>query len=219
MKFTTGIAVFLCLGVAARCQGDTLINLLSANGTVPGTSTTYTIIDNGAAQSVSPNVGNSNNHTWNWTTGFSEFSAAGGQQTLTVNFSAPISISQIVTGIRDAANTTTTFAVSGGSASTSDFNLTDGLFAQPAAIYNSITGLIVSSGANGTLMIGSTSSNTLTSFSLSTPTSGVGEGTYTQFFGLNAGAAATPEPGSIALLGSIALSGGLFAVRKLRRSR
>ena len=219
MKITTGIAVLVCLGIATRSQGDTLINLLSSNGTVPGTSTTYTITDNGTAQSISPNVGNSNNNFWHWTTGFPEFTTIGGQQTLTVNFSAPVSINRIVTGIRDAANTTTTFAVSGGSASAFDFDLADGLFAQSAASYNSLNGVITSSGANGTLMIGSTSSNTLTSFSLSTPTSGAGEGTYTQFFGLTSGTAVTPEPGSVALLGSIFLSGGIFAVRKLRRRK
>ena len=218
MKFNAGIAVFLFLGIAARSQGDTLVNLLNSNGTVPGTSTTYTITDNGTAQSVLEVAGNSDSHIWNWTSGFSEFSTFGGLQTLTVNFSVPVSINRIVTGVRNVGNSITTFSVSGGSASISDINLMDGLFTHPPAAYNSITGVITSSGGNDSLMIGSTSANTLTSFSLSTPTSGAGEGTYTQFFGLTAATAATPEPGSVALLGSIALS-SLFAVRKLRRRK
>jgi hypothetical protein len=89
--------------------------------------------------------------------------------------------------------------LSGGTASLADINLSDSLqvFTGPtgAATYNAATGVVTATGQNQSLMLGSTSSDTVTSLEYANSASDGGTDGYTVFIGF-----VTPEPSSATLL-------------------
>jgi hypothetical protein len=177
-----------------------LIGTTTSNGTVPGTAITYTISSNGSARAVfSP--GSTTNNTWSWYNSFPEFLAPGavGDETLTVTFSAPVPINLLVLGLNSFSVISDTeravLTLGGGTAATSDFNVSDGLavFGNTGPLtYNGATGVFTPTGTDQALMIGSTSTTTITSFSLAA-TNGPHLDGYTLFFGT---VMETPEPGT-----------------------
>lgn len=153
----------------------------TADGMVPGTGITYTLTATGMAREIwAP--GMSDMGTWEWLNGFPEFVSIG-TQTLTVDFSAPVQINRIVLGVNSAGIGPFTLTLSGGSATTSDFDVMDGLTvvggAAPA-LYDGATGEFSFTGGDQSLMIGSTSTNTITQFSITGDNGGDG---YTLFYG------------------------------------
>lgn len=203
------------LGLNAPVQAQELITLQTSNGVVPNPGIAYTITDtNGTPRAIFPS-GSSDNNVFLWTTRFNEFVLlSGGLQTLTVNFAAPVSINQIVLGAESYYNNQSIFlTVAGGTATTADFDLTDSLQALTGPTgtgsYNGATGRIDATGADQSIMIGSTSANTISSFTITANNS---EG-YTLFFG-TVNASAVPEPGSVALLVGVAVAGAGFARKR-----
>ena len=153
---------------------------ITTDGTVPGTSIDFTITSTGMAREIFA-PGTSDTDIWEWNDGFPEFVGTAAQ-TLTVDFSGPISIDRIVLGVNSAGNPMT-LTVSGGTATTADFDLADGLAdlgGTGPITYDGATGIFTPTGANQSLMIGSTTSDTLTSFTLTGDNGGDG---YTLFFG------------------------------------
>ncbi len=205
----------LCFcGVQAHAQE--LISLHNANGIVPNSSISYTITDTGTARAIFP-PGSSDNNVFRWTNNFEEFVSTSGAETLTVNFSAPISISQIVLGANSYyPSASIVLSVAGGTATTADFNLGDGLQALTgptgAGSYNGATGAFGATAADQSFMIGSTSANTITSFTINSTNP---EG-YTLFFG-TVNATAVPEPSSVALLVGLSVTGAGFLRKRLGR--
>ena len=154
----------------------------TSNGTVSGTAITYTITASGMAREIfSPN--SSSFMIWNWTNNFPEFVGVN-IQTLTADFSAAVSLNRLVIGV-NSIGVDATVAVSGGTASTSDFDLNDGLPSTYGGstdrTFTPASGLIDVTGVNQSIMIGSTSSNTVTQLSITTLDNG-GDG-FTLFFG------------------------------------
>ena len=178
-------------------SGPTPISLTTTNGTVPGTSITYTISNTGGTpRNIFPS-GTSDQNLWSWTS-FPEFLAAGTPISLAVTFSAPIPANRLVWGANSVTPPSATkFTPSGGTASAADFNLTDGISAVRAtgpASYNASTGTITANSQDVSLMVGSASTNTLTSFTISA-TNNSTDG-YTVFFGFTAASAGTTSGGA-----------------------
>jgi len=197
------------------------VQMTTTNGTVPGTTTTYTITDNGngGARNIFPSA-QSANGTWSWTNGFPEFLSYGPAQTLTVTFSAPVPVSDIVFGLNSTSWSTSTVSVSGGTASTSNFNMTDGLPTSWAgnngeATWNAATGTITSSLQDLSIMIGSNSGNTITTLTVNAGASASGTDGYTVFVGFLQAGQSAPEPSSMVLLATAGL--GLLAFRHRAR--
>jgi hypothetical protein len=193
------------------------IEMTTTNGTVPGTGITYTITDNGdgGPRNIFPGA-TSDNGVWTWNNGFPEFLSFGNPQTLTVTFSAPVGISHLVLGLNSTSSSTSTLVVGGGTAGTADFNVTDSLnvyTGSSAALFTAATGVIATTGTNGgqnqSVMIGSTSSKTITSFTLNAGASDGGADGYTAFVGFTQ-AAAVPEPANVLLFG---VGLGLLCIR------
>ena len=206
----------LCL-LSIRAQAQELVTTQTSNGIVPNPGISYTITDTGTARAIFP-AGSTDNNVFHWTNRFQEFLTTGGPQTLTVNFSAPVSVSQIVLGANSYyPSASIVLTVAGGTATTADFDLGDGLQALTgptgAGSYNRTTGAFGATGGDQSFMIGSTSANTITSFTL---TANNFEG-YTLFFG-TVNTAAVPEPGSVALLVCMSVTGAGFLARRRREA-
>jgi hypothetical protein len=220
-------AVFLAgMGFAAMpAQASSIpVVMTTSNGTVPGTSITYTIAitgDDGGPRNIFPSA-SSDNGVWSWTGGFPEFLSFGMPETVTVTFSAPVPIDDIVFGINSTSASTSQLQLTGGTATTSDFNLTDSLevYTGPTgeASFDSSSGMIAAPGQNQSIMIGSTSSATIDSFSLAAGASDGGADGYTEFVGFaQPQIAPVPEPSPAGLLGAaLAL---LLLVQPLWRRR
>lgn len=210
---------FASLAVVLESASATPIHveMTTTNGVVPGTGISYTLTDNGngGARNIFP-AASSDNGTWSWNNGLPEYLSFGSAQTLIVTFNAPISIDHMVLGINSTSSSTSQLALSGGTATTADFNLTDGLQvytgATGLAAYTAATGVITASGQNQSLMLGSSSTNTISGFTLTAGASDGGADGYTVFVGFTQ--ATVPEPATIALFGV-----GLGLLRFQRRSR
>ena len=175
------------LPLSASASSPTPISLTTTNGTVPGTSITYTISNTGGTpRNIFP-AGTSDQGLWSWTS-FPEFLALGTPISLAVTFSAPIPANRLIWGANSVTPPSTTkFTPSGGTATAANFNLTDGISAVRAtgpASYNAATGTITANSQDVSLMVGSASTNTLASFTISA-TNNTTDG-YTVFFGFTA---------------------------------
>jgi hypothetical protein len=158
------------------------LTMTTSNGTVPGTAITYTISNNGGSPRAIFPPGSSDHNVWTWTNSFAEF-VSGEAQTLTVTFSAPVPISAFVFGVNSTVTGSTgQLTLIGGTAGVADFNLTDSILATPGAVYDPSTGQISNTVVNGSIMVGSNSPKTVTSFTYAND-SDFGDG-YTVFFGL-----------------------------------
>ena len=181
---------FACLAAPVFAQIPVIPT--TTNGVVPATGTAFTITATGMAREIwAP--GMSDGGTWSWTNGFPEFVGIGAQG-LTVDFAAPVPIRELVLGVNSISAQPFTLTVSGGTASPADFDLSDGLAAvggTGAATYTPGTGQFTISGVDQSLMIGSTSTNTITQLSITGD--GGGDG-YTLFFGTRS---APPAPATI----------------------
>jgi hypothetical protein len=210
--------VSLGLAVASAHASTIPVTTTTTDGTVAGTAITYTVTSTGSARNVFTGTRSSDNGTWTWD-GFPEFLALGGQ-TVTVTFSAPLPIDRIVLGLNSTSASLSTLVLAGGTAGTADFDLTDGLESltgnvDDVAVYDGATGTITASTQNASVMIGSTSSATITSFTLNAGASDGGGDGYTAFVGFtdSAPVSPVPEPGSLVLLGTGVL-GALGGVRR-----
>ena len=111
----------------------THVEMTTTDGVVPGTGISYTIgiaRDDGGPRNIFP-ADTSDNGTWYWQNGFPEFLSFGTAETLTVSFSAPVPISDIVLGLNSTSASSSSFAVAGGTAATSNFESDR----QPAEIF------------------------------------------------------------------------------------
>ena len=187
VRFSLSAIILLFAAASAMpplSASPTPISLTTTNGTVPGTGITYTISNTGGTpRNIFP-AGTSDQNLWSWTS-FPEFLAAGTPISLAVTFSAPIPANRLVWGANSVTPPSTTrFTPSGGTASAADFNLTDGIsavLARGPASYNASTGTITANSQDVSLMVGSSSTNTLASFTISA-TNNSTDG-YTVFFG------------------------------------
>ncbi len=221
-------ALVLCAGLAGLLIAGTVssipVTMTTSNGTVPGTGITYTISavgDDGGPRNIFPSA-SSDHNVWTWTGGFPEFYSRGQAESMTVTFSAPVPIADFVFGVQSTSSSTGQLTLSGGTAGVGDFNLTDSLQvysgATGAAVYNPANGAVTAAGQNQSVMIGSTSAHTVTSFTFAAGASDAGTDGYTVFFGiLNSPPSGTPVPASLwlAVAGCLALLGyGLWFRRR-----
>jgi hypothetical protein len=211
MTLRSLLAIGAVFAFTAHAQASIIVDPTTSDGTLPGTSITYTVSDaGGTARAIWP-AGTSDSGTWTWTNAFPEFVTAAGQ-TLTVTFSAPAALTQFILGVNSLTNSSATLSVSGGTATTADFDLTDGnsvIGGHGVALYDPATGTFTAASADETTMLGSTSSNTITSFSL--VANGLGDG-FTLFFGPTEPVTPIPEPLPLAVLAIGGLS--LVALRR-----
>lgn len=153
------------------------------DGTVPGTTIDYTITATGTAREIFA-PGQSDGAIFEWANGFPEFVGTG-TQTLTVDFSSPVPLNRIVLGVNSVGIGPFALTVSGGTGSTNDFDISDGLAAVGGSGpcgYDPATGLFTPTGGNQSLMISSSASSAVTLTQLSLTGDNGGDG-YTLFFG------------------------------------
>jgi hypothetical protein len=183
--------------------------MTTTSGTVPGTSIDYAIAiagDDGGPRNIFPSA-SSDNGVWSWTGGFPEFLSFGTPETLMVTFSAPLPIDDLVLGLNSTSASASFLQLTGGTATTANFNLTDSLqvYTGPTGIafYDAGSGAITASGQNQSIMIGSTSTNTIDSFTLTAGASDGGADGYTVFVGFDQPPLnAVPEPSYLGLTGA-----------------
>jgi hypothetical protein len=204
-----------------------VVEMTTSNGTVPGTSIGYTITavgDDGGPRNIFP-AASSDNGVWTWPgpdPNFPEFLSFGEAETLTVTFSSPVPIDDFVFGVDSTSSSTGQLTLVGGTAGLGDFDLTDSLqvYTGPtgAATYNPSTGIVTASGQNQSLMIGSNSTNTVTSFSYANGASDGGADGYTLFVGF-VQPTSVPEPATpLLFLGGfgILLGGRAYLLKNAR---
>jgi hypothetical protein len=225
--FATVTVVVLLIGVQSAAAGPIHVEMTTSNGTVPGTSITYTIGivgDDGGPRNIFPSA-TSDHGVWTWpgpNPNFPEFLSFGGPETLTVTFSAPVPVSDVVLGLNSTSASTSTLTLIGGTATTSSFDLSDSLnvYNGPtgAANYNAATGVITAPGQNQSIMLGSDLNNTITSFTLAAGASDGGADGYTVFVGFTQPAVTVvPGPSSLTLVATGAL--GLLGYGWRRRKQ
>lgn len=152
----------------------------TSDGPILNTGVTYTIVSDGTAREIW-SAGASDTGRWYWLNGFPEFVSAS-TQTLTVTFSEPVALNRFVVGVNSISSGEFTLALTGGTASLTDFDLADGIAdvgGMGLANFDPATGIFDANSNDLSLMIGSSSSNTITSFSISGDNSPYG---YTLFF-------------------------------------
>jgi hypothetical protein len=198
--------------------------MTTTSGTVPGTSIDYAIAisgDDGGPRNIFPSA-SSDNGVWSWTGGFPEFLSFGTPETLMVTFSAPVPIDDLVFGLNSTSASVSFLQLTGGTAATADFNLTDSLqvYTGPtgSAFYDAGSGVITASGQNQSIMIGSTSTNTINAFTLTAGASDGGADGYTAFVGFDQPLlSSVPEPSYLGLTG--AALGLLLLIPAFRHGR
>jgi PEP-CTERM motif len=217
------LAFAACLIVASASQAiaaPIVVDMVGGNGTLPGTSITYTVSSNVPATVVFPgSSGSSTNGVFQWVTPFNEYVGTNAIST-TITFSQAIPVSRIVAGVDSIIESGTGFnlSLSGGTATTNDFTLSDGLNTHVPggpAMYDPATGNFSSNTPGGddqSVMIGSTSSATVTSLTLVGNDNGDG---WATFFGVTT-AAAVPEPSSfvLAAIGAVGMIAGSGRLRR-----
>lgn len=205
MGLGAAIALSAVAGLPSPAQASPiLVAMTTSNGTVQGTSISYTISvvgDNAGPRNIFPSA-SSDHDVWTWKGGFPEFYSFGQAETMTVTFSAPVPVSDVVFGVNSTSASTAHVTLSGGTATLSDINLSDSLQAYTgptgAAVYNSGTGVVTASGQNQSLMLGSTSGDTITSLTYAAGASDGGADGYTVFVGFRQ----IPEPATLLILAS-----------------
>lgn len=167
--------------------GPILVEMTTTNGIVPGTGISYIVSavgDDGGPRNIFPSA-SSDNDVWTWTGGFPEFLSFGTAETVTVTFSSPVPVDDFVVGVDSTSASVSQLKLTGGTAETEDFNLTDSLqvYTGPtgAATYDASNGDVTATGQNQSLMIGSTSTDTVSSFSFAAGASDGGADGYTVF--------------------------------------
>ncbi len=219
LRMLASTLALVSLLASAQVSAAVPITTTTSDGTVPGTTINYTISASGTAREIfSP--GATDADTWSWSNGFPEFVGVN-TQTLTVSFSEPVPINRLVLGVNSFSSSTFTLTLSGGTAATTDFDLADGIATfGGTATYDGASGTFNAPGTNRTLMIGSTSAATITSFTLSGNNGADG---YTLFFGTTDSAPVTAVPGPVglplALLAMVMAGGGYSALRKGKRNQ
>lgn len=218
-----GFVVALAAGMPAPAHAAPIVvEMTTSNGTVPGTGISYTIGivgDNAGPRNIFP-AASSDHDVWTWpgsNPNFPEFYSFGQAETLTVSFSAPVPLRDVVFGLNSTSASTSLVSLAGGTATLSDINLSDSIEAYTgptgAAVYDSGTGTVTAAGQNQSLMLGSTSGDTITSFTLAAGASDGGADGYTVFVGFRQ--VAVPEPATLMTLAS----GLCFLAGLRRRSR
>jgi len=209
LKMNAAVAVAGLCGIVTAAHAGPITVEMTTNptGVVPGTSVSYTISisgDDGGPRNIFPSA-SSDNNVWTWpgpNPNFPEFLSFGQGELLVVQLSAPLSIDHLVFGMNSISATSSIVNVLVGAATTSDLNLTDSLqvYTGPtgAATFDPGTGIISATGQNQSIMIGSTSTNTFSVFSLGAGPSGGGADGYTVFVGFTV---PTPEPSQGIMLG------------------
>lgn len=201
--------------------GPILVEMTTTNGIVPGTGISYIVSavgDDGGPRNIFPSA-SSDNNVWTWTGGFPEFLSFGTAETVTVTFSSPVPVDDFVVGVDSTSASVSQLKLTGGTAETEDFNLTDSLqvYTGPtgAATYDASNGDVTATGQNQSLMIGSTSTDTVSSFSFAAGASDGGADGYTVFVGFVQ--PSVPEPSAAVL--AFAGLGLILGVRAFRNQQ
>ena len=221
------IAIGSVLGSTQAVASPIEANFVTSNGTLGNTGITYTITSNAAStrdHTSPPYTSDHGKFTTN--SDLHEFldNYAGANMTTTITFSEAVEAKYVVASFDNiiggglSTGEYAVLSVSGGTATTASFDVTDtahSIFGNGTNIgYNPGNGQIGIGDLSGnSILIGSTSSDTLTKLSLyvQQPNTGFLEG-----IGVVTPAAAVPEPSTLGLLG---LGGIGLVVQAFRRRR
>ena len=147
----------------------------TATGTVPGTNITYMLTNAGGVASINgAGMVLTDNSVFQTQNGLPDFFSASPGMTLTLTFSAPIAVSHLVFGVASYTPTnlgsaSAVVTLAGGTSTPADFTLFDTLntgfggSTGGAATYTPATGTITSTIRDQSIILGSTSNNTVTS--------------------------------------------------------